>query len=97
MKATAQSPPVTQPEKHGFLKKVAMFLLPKRLHKYLTPEVFVAWNLSSYVTLAQVFIVTKWKFVSGWVTSVLVPTATKLWDDLLNGLRVLSDLIASTT
>lgn len=62
--SVGQDPPA---EKPGWFKRFLCFCLPKKLHKYLTPEVFVAWNISSWVTLGQVAVVKHWESIAAWV------------------------------
>lgn len=62
--SVGQDPPDKKP---GMFKRFLHFVLPKKWHKYLTPEVFVAWNVSSWVTLGQVALVKNWEAVVAWV------------------------------
>jgi len=62
-------------KKDGFFKRFLMFVLPKKWHRYLTPEVFIAWNISSWVTLGQVAAVKNWDTIVAWVA----PKASVLW------------------
>lgn len=70
-------PPKDKPP--GLFNKFCKLLLPRKFHRYLTPEAFVAWNISSYVTLVQVFIIQNWKILSKWFTEVAMPTTVTMY------------------
>ena len=80
---------VKQPPKsrESFGKKLLKLFLPRRLHKYLTAEVFIAYNVSSWVTLAQVAVVAKWKEISTFVSSVVVPVSIKCWKAFVEAVK----------
>lgn len=79
---SSQAPPthVSDQEKVHWFKRFLMFLLPQKYHRFLTPEVFIAWNVSSWATLGQVAIVSKWKMISGWWSSIVVPGLKASWE-----------------
>ena len=59
--------------------------VPKRFHKYLTPEVFVAWNVSSWITILQVTLLQKyWPWL---LSKIILPFAALLkvaWDETVS-------------
>lgn len=67
------------PKKTSWTKRVICFFLPKRWHKYVTPEFLVAWNVSNYVTWAQAYALFHWEKVSLIFTTKVLPTASKVW------------------
>lgn len=85
--SVGQDPPA---EKPGLFKRFLRFVLPKKLHRYLTPEVFVAWNLSSWVTLGQVAIVKYWESIAAWVAPKALILGKALKESLSDILTLLS-------
>ena len=76
--ARGQGPPVAE-KKPSWTKRCICFFLPKRFHRYVTPEFIVAWNVSNYVTWGQAYVLFKWKEVSAWLTTHVVPHVKELW------------------
>lgn len=58
-------------KKSTFLERSTKFFLPKKLHKYVTPESMVAWKAGSLVTWGQVAIIEHWSWI---VSHILVPS-----------------------
>lgn len=64
---------VVTAEREGLGLRSLKFFTPKRLHKFYTKEAFIAWNASSWFTLAQVTIFQKcWPWIATKLTSCLV-------------------------
>lgn len=78
------------PPKDSMLKRLLKKMLPERMHKYLTPEVFIAWNVSGWFTLVQVAIAQNFRVISSWFGTNVLPHVSKVkdaaraaWEDLV--------------
>lgn len=90
--SVGQDPPATK--KDGLFKRFLKFLLPKKLHCYLTPEVFVAWNVSSWVTIGQVLVVQHWKHIAEWVAVHVAPKTAVIWKALKESVSDILNLLS---
>lgn len=92
-RSTGTDPPVEK--KPGWFKRLAYKVVPEKYHDRLDPwftkEVVIAYNVSSFTTLAQVALVSKWHVVAAWWSAKISPTVQyglviirKTWDNLLS-------------
>lgn len=51
----------------GWFQRLVFKCTPKKWHGYLTPQVFVAWNLSSVATDAKWLLILFWKDALVWL------------------------------
>lgn len=63
--------------KTGFFKQLLMRILPKKLHKYLTAEAAVVWQISGFISFWQGFATAKWNEILVWVVPKL--EALSIW------------------
>lgn len=67
------------PAKVGWTRRCLCFFLPKKLHKWITPEGIILWNVSNYLTWAQAYCLFHWEKVSLIFTTKVLPILEKLW------------------
>jgi len=80
---------VEKPRELGWFWKVVRWFLPAKLKKYVTPEVVIAWNISSLCTWAQTLVIFNWKWL---VAKVFVPGGALLkvaWTEAVSFSKVL--------
>ena len=82
-------------EKPGWFKRMLMWVLPEKTHKYLTPEAFVAYQVSGFISFWQGFAAAKWDDILVWAAPKL-ELIKPYWMALKKGFSELVDLVSAT-
>ena len=84
---------VEKPRELGWFWKVVRWFLPAKLKKYVTPEVVIAWNISSACTWGQAIVTFQGKWI---VAHILVPGVALLkvaWDEILGFGKIMFEMV----